>query len=746
MMQNETKFQFAEPFAPSMAEFSHTEAELKRRTANDNMLQKRFATMLADQLQLPADSLLRRDIIKPMDYDDVVPQMQAEMAAHIKDFSVAAEQICDAIRSGKTIGITADYDADGNTSLALFIRMLRACGVPREKIITHIPNREEDGYGVNEKAVDEFAEKNVDLMITLDNGTRAEKPIKKALAAGMEVIVIDHHGDAGGKTLPPKAKVVNPNILANEAATAHSPYLDESKNLAAVGVSYMMTAEVMQRMNKTRPAHQQLDPKPLLGLVALGTVSDVVKMGWLNRTLVREGLKQIRAGEDKNILRFMRGVKIADPTTIDESTIAFKLGPVINAPGRLGDSVAWAFLSAMQGEAESTPSEQSIAHTVEELHEALESVKSTAQKEKDARLAAWREANPDKLRKPQELKPHPLYSTIPEKPYLDRLIAQSDACNELRKDIEFAMRDDIRREANKQTNSPVRLIAGEGWHEGVIGIAASRVKEEFGLPAVVGSIKQQADSTWQAKFSARSIRVPGYPVDIGAVFGALGPKDAHDTTSLLAKAGGHPMAGGATIVAATREELDEKLNRIGAELNERLGVATERALAHRAEPIFGTLDMAHVRINPNHGQGSLLDRLHQLLGTMPCAGPFGEGMRSPQVAIRGVGIYPPQTGSSQSRRGHLNFDIMGEHNGARIHCRASHAGGTALGDAIATLQAGAKHAIVVGELKREGDGTLRMEVSHVLPDKGLASDRAFTEAGIFSLVGLGHGRSGRSAA
>lgn len=745
-MQQETTFQFAAPVAPTMAEFSHVEAQLARRARDNDSLQKRFSTMLADQLQLPTDSLLRCDIIAPMEYDDVVPQVQAEMAAHIKDFSVAAEQICDAIRAGKTIGISADYDADGNTSLALFIRLLRACAAPREKIITHIPNREEDGYGVNEKAVDEFAEKNVDVMITLDNGTRAEKPIKKALAAGMEVIVIDHHDDAGGKVLPPEAKVVNPNILANQAATAHSPYLEESKNLAAVGVSYMMAAEVMQRMNPTRPAHHRLDPKPLLGLAALGTVSDVVKMGWLNRVLVREGLKQIRTGEDKNILRFMRGVKVADPTAVDESTIAFKLGPVINAPGRLGDSVAWAFLSAMQGEAALMPSVESIEHTVEELHEALESVKLPAQKEKEARMAAWREANPDKVKLREEHKPHPLYETIPENPYCDRLIAQSDACNELRKDIEFAMRDDIRREANKQTNSPVRLIAGEGWHEGVIGIAASRVKEEFGLPAVVGSSKRQADGTWQAKFSARSIRVPGYPVDIGAVFGELGPKDAHDTTSLLAKAGGHPMAGGATIVAATREELDEKLNRFGAELNERLGVATERALAHRAEPIFGTLDMAHVRINPNHGQGSLLDRLHQLLGAMPCAGPFGEGMRTPQMAIRGVGIYPPQTGSRQSRRGHLNFDIMGGHNGARIHCRASHAGGTALGDDIAALQAGAKHAIVVGELKREGDGSLRMEVSHVFPDKGLASDPAFAESGIFSLVGLGHGRTGRSAA
>jgi single-stranded DNA-specific DHH superfamily exonuclease len=746
MTAPEIRFAYTVPQAPALVELSHAEAERARRTSKNALLPKQFATMFADQLKLAPDSLLRRDIIEPMEYDDVVPQLQAEMALHIKDFSVAAEQICNAIREGKIIGISSDYDADGNTSLALFIRLLRACGVPREKIITHIPNREEDGYGVNEAAVDDFAAKHVDVMITLDNGTRAEKPIKKALAAGIEVVVIDHHGDAGGKALPPEAKVVNSNILANQVATKRSPQLEETRNLAAVGVSYMMAAEVMDRMNASRNEDVKLDPKPLLGLVALGTVSDVVKMGWLNRVLVRAGLQQIRAGEDKNILRFMRGVRILNPTDIDESTIAFKLGPVINASGRLGNSVAWAFLSAMQGEATPSTMEEESQRTVGELREALESVKSPAQKEKEARSAVWRQANPDKVRKSDEHKPHPLYNTIPENPYLDRLIAQSNDCNELRKDIEFAMRDEIRRESSKQTNNHVRLIAREGWHEGVIGIAASRVKEEFDLPAVVGSIKQRAEGIWQAKFSARSIRVPGYPVDIGAAFAELGAQHEHDTTSLLAKAGGHPMAAGATIFAKTRDELDEKINRFSVELNERLGSATERALAHREEQVFGTLDLSAITINANHGEGSLADRVHRLLEAIPQSAPFGEGMRAPQVAIRGVGIYPPQTGSSQSRRGHLNFDILGGHNGVRVHCRASHAGGTALGDAIAMLQAGAKQAIVVGELRRKPDGSLQMEVSHVLPDRGLASDPTFTESGIFSLVGLGRGRQAMEVA
>ena len=86
-MQQETTFQFAAPVAPTMAEFSHVEAQLARRARDNDSLQKRFSTMLADQLQLPTDSLLRCDIIAPMEYDDVVPQVQAEMAAHIKDFT-----------------------------------------------------------------------------------------------------------------------------------------------------------------------------------------------------------------------------------------------------------------------------------------------------------------------------------------------------------------------------------------------------------------------------------------------------------------------------------------------------------------------------------------------------------------------------------------------------------------------------------------------------------------------------------
>lgn len=733
------KFHYVEPVAPAIPEKSYAKAVLLRREGRETCLETRFATMLADQLQLPAESILRRDMIEPFEHQDVVPQVQLEMVKHINDFSDAAQQICDAIREGKTIGLSADYDADGNTSLALFIRLLRSCGVPREKIITHIPNREEDGYGINEKAVDDLIDRKVDLMITLDNGTRAEQPIKKALAAGMEVIVIDHHGDKGSKGLPPEAKVVNPNVEANTAALKHSPLLEETKNLAAVGVSYMMAAEVMTRMNATRSKDDKLDPKPLLGLVALGTVSDVVRMGWLNRVLVREGLKRIRGGEDQNILRFMRGVHIADPTATDESTIAFKLGPVINAPGRLGNSVAWAFLSGMQEDA-APGLVQAVGHTVNALQEALASVKSPQQKEREARQKAWRDANPNTLR-PLTQGSHALYATIPMNEYFERLITPSDTCNELRKDIEYAMRDEIRRDAKKQGNNHVRVIAGNGWHEGVIGIAASRIKEEFGVPAVVGSIKQLADGTWQAKFSARSIRVPGHPVDIGAAFGELGPAHEHDTTSLLAKGGGHPMAAGATMVATTREELDQKIERFSDALNERLGKATIAALEHQVEPIFGTLDMAHMRLDQNLCTGSLQERLSALLSAIPHSGPYGEGMRAPQVAIRGVGIYPPQTGKSKSLRGHLNFDIMGR-NKLPIRCRASHAGGTVLSEEIANIRNHAGNAIVVGELRRDPDGTFRMEVSHVLPDKGLASDPAFTHAGIFSLVGLGQGYAG----
>jgi hypothetical protein len=115
------------------------------------------------------------------------------------------------------------------------------------------------------------------------------------------------------------------------------------------------------------------------------------------------------------------------------------------------------------------------------------------------------------------------------------------------------------------------------------------------------------------------------------------------------------------------------------------------------------------------------------------------------VAIRGVGIYPPETGRGESRRGHMNFDIKGDHAPLRIHCRASHAGGTALADQLYVLQNGLKKGIVVGQLTRKADGTLQMEVEHVLPDKGLAANPAFTKPGIFGLVGLRREQSARGA-
>jgi single-stranded-DNA-specific exonuclease len=465
----------------------------------------------------------------------------------LKDMKPAIERVALAIRNHEKIGISGDYDCDGNCSVALLKRTLLACGVPEEDIIVHVPNRVAEGYGVNSMAVDELHKQGVNLLITLDNGTLANKPIERAGELGMETIVVDHHPNSAGHSIPKGALVVNPN---RSDETHADPAL---KSLAAVGVTFLLSAGIKdyfshQKDNRAR----KLELRDLLGLTAMATVGDVVNIkGNINRFFVREGVKVINEGRDEAINQLCRAANVAVP--MDEETIAFRLAPIINAPGRMGQSVAWEF------------------------------------------LASSKQDQPEFL--------------------LKRIM--SNETNEERKRQEAAITKEARTQAQailaNDADTPVLVLAGDDWPEGVVGIVAGRMKEEFGRPVLacarVEGPSADGGTHYHYKTSGRSVE----GVDLGSGFRAL----AEGSDPAFIKAGGHPMAAGGTF------ELG-KLEEVRSRLCSRLKDDVQKARSVHAVPVAGVIPLDHVKPD--------------LIRSMAAVGPFGQGNRKPLVVIPDVTV------------------------------------------------------------------------------------------------------------
>jgi single-stranded-DNA-specific exonuclease len=240
----------------------------------------------------------------------------------LKDMSLAIERLHLAITRGEQVAVYGDYDADGVTATALLVEFLSLLGVPAR---AYIPNRYDEGYGLNEEAMRQLAEEGVDLIITVDCGVRAENEVRLANQLGMTVIVTDHHHP--GKKLPPAAAVIDPKQEGD-------PYPE--KNLAGVGLAHKLAQAYLE-------AHpvENIDPANWLDLVAIGTVADLMPLKGENRMLVQAGLEKIRRRPRQGIFSLAQ-VAGLDLTKCSAANIGFGLGPRLNAAGRL-DSALSAF-------------------------------------------------------------------------------------------------------------------------------------------------------------------------------------------------------------------------------------------------------------------------------------------------------------------------------------------------------------------------------------------------------------------
>ncbi|WP_110968207.1 single-stranded-DNA-specific exonuclease RecJ [Pseudomonas huaxiensis] len=398
----------------------------------------------------------------------------------LKGIDAAVDLLLDALGKRQRILIVGDFDADGATASTVGVLGLRLLGAAHVDYL--VPNRFEYGYGLTPEIVAVALQRSPDLLVTVDNGISSVEGVAAARAAGLKVLVTDHH--LPGSELPQADAIVNPNQPGCEFP---------SKSLAGVGVIFYVLLALRAQLRSL--GHFQDKPQPNLGelldLVALGSVADVVPLDANNRILVHQGLERIRAGRARPGLKAILEVARRDHQRITSTDLGFIIGPRLNAAGRLDD----------------------MSLGIECL--------------------------------------------LSEDPQLARdMAAQLDELNQDRKSIEQGMQ----REALAQLKDlpvesmPFGLCLFEAdWHQGVIGILASRMKERYHRPTIAFADAGEG----MLKGSARS--VPGFHI-----------RDALDAVAarhpqLISKFGGHAMAAGLSLPAenfpAFAEAFDEEVRR-----------------------------------------------------------------------------------------------------------------------------------------------------------------------------------------
>lgn len=424
------------------------------------------------------------------------------------DLAISLELLSNAIANFQKIAICGDYDADGMTSTALLLRSLRWLGADVDYAI---PSRMKDGYGINVRIVEEFHAIGVKLILTVDNGISAIEAIARAKQLGLKVIVTDHHDIP--QQLPEADAILNPKLIREL-----SPY----RGLAGVGVAYILSVSLAQQLGQASCL-----VSPLLELFTLGTIADLAPLTGVNRRWVKRGLRYLPQSQlagvralievalvrrqgaqtgvsgststDSLLLGRTSGEKPNSALSLKPEDIGFRLGPRINAIGRIADPQIVIELL--------TTDDMAIARERALVCEQVNQTRQQLCEQIEQEAIAWVEQsqlNLGGVSGGQSI-------LSPEPPQQERVL----------------------------------VIVQPNWHHGVIGIVASRLVERYGVPVFIGTYE---DELTHIRGSARGI--PEFDV-----FKAL-----EFCQDLLRKFGGHKAAGGFSLPAENLEQVRSRLS------------------------------------------------------------------------------------------------------------------------------------------------------------------------------------------
>lgn len=277
---------------------------------------------------LVAQILWRRGVRSREEADRFLTPTLADLPdpALLKGIEPAVSRLVQAITTGEKITAYGDYDVDGVTSTTLLVTFLRSCGA---NVDFYVPHRLAEGYGLNLEAVARIAEKGTRLLVTLDCGVTAVAEIDEAVRLGLDVVVVDHHTTPA--ELPRAVAILNPWQPGDTYPTRH---------LCAAGVTFLLCTALRRALRESGWFATRREPnlKALLDLVALGTVADVVPLTGVNRLLVRAGLEVLARSQRPGIRALKRAAGLPTEGPITAGQIGFRIGPRINAAGRLDDA------------------------------------------------------------------------------------------------------------------------------------------------------------------------------------------------------------------------------------------------------------------------------------------------------------------------------------------------------------------------------------------------------------------------
>ncbi len=488
----------------------------------------------------------------------------------------ARRRLDQALRKGEAIAVHGDYDADGITATFLLVGVLADLGAD---VRWRLPNRFSEGYGVSAAAVDELAEAGVKVLITVDCGINAREEVARAQALGMDVIVTDHHELEGDL---PACTVVSPKLGSYPCP-----------DLAGVGVAFKLAHALLED-----PGDELVDLplalRPYTDLVAVGTIADVVPLVGENRVLTAIGLGRLCSAPRPGLAALLE-VAGGRPGAVDAGAVGFRLGPRLNAAGRLEDaSIALELLGAPDRDA-ALP----LALRLNELNRERQTIE-----------AAMLEA---------------AVAMVPDPP------------------------------------PPALVLSAPDWHEGVVGIVASRVAERFHRPAILLS-----EGDEEAKGSGRSI----------AAFDLLGAVER--TSHHLLTFGGHRAACGLRLrrdaIPAFREAF-----------------VAEAAAALSADDLRRVRDV-DVVVGGDQLTLGLADELELLA-------PHGFGNRPVTLLLHAAEVVAPRL--TRDKR-HAQYRVRCDGNS----CQAIHFSF----DDLAELSAPGRHDVALALTKNEFNGSVSAQV------------------------------------